>query len=114
MSPIFAGNPTGSGGGGGTGLSAWVTKTAAYTVVNGDRILADTSAGTWVLSCPLIPTAGFEFWVRDAKGSWQTNNLTINRNGKPVRGSAENVLGDHNWQELHFVYKDTITGWLVW
>ena len=64
VGPVGPVGPTGpqgvSGPQGPSGaLSAWARKTSNYTAVNGDRIIADTSGGTFTVSLPATPTAGW-------------------------------------------------------
>ena len=45
--------------GGNANLNPWVVKTTNYTATEGDRIIADTSGGTFTVSLPATPTAGW-------------------------------------------------------
>lgn len=77
---------TGEGGGG----VAWIKKTANYTAVSGEHIIADTSGGSFTITLPATPTTG-SFVVLADGASWQTSNLIIDRNGSTIEGVAENL-----------------------
>jgi hypothetical protein len=69
-------------------LSAFVTKTAAYTLVpadSGKYVIA--SGGSWTLTLP-APVAGFNFRLRNDMGiSGTTGTITIQANGGTIDGS---------------------------
>ena len=48
----------GSGGGGGSGLTAWAVKTANHTAADGERLLVDTSSGAVTITLPASPSSG--------------------------------------------------------
>ena len=110
MAPIWTGGAV-SGGGTGAGLSDWVKKTSAYTAANGDRILSDTTLGTFPITLPLAPSVGDQVNIRDYVGKCGTNNLTVGRNGQNIRGSAENLLLDYDYAEVELVFTGATEGW---
>lgn len=87
-------------------LETWIQKTAAYTAVANNRILAKTDGGAFAVKCPATPTTGQCFYVADPTGYWNTANLTIDGNGKNVMGGATLVLSTNN-DTLGLVYNGT-------
>lgn len=83
---------------------SWLFKNSAYTAANGDRIVADTSAGAWSLTLPLAPAAGAQVQVVDAKATWHTNNLTVLRNGQTIAGLAEDCTLNQPAAWVTFVF----------
>lgn len=69
---------------------SWLVKTANYTAVAGDKILADTSAGAFTITLPATPAAGTLIEIADG-ADWSINNLTVARNGSTIEGSSEDV-----------------------
>lgn len=88
---------------GGGGPSLWAKKTANYTAASGDKILADTTAGTFTVTLPASPVLGDNVIIADA-GSWQTTNLTVARNGSTIEGAAEDLVLDIPNIQVEFVY----------
>jgi hypothetical protein len=84
----------------------YITKTANYTSVAGDRILTDTSAGSFTITLPATPSAGQTVIVYDIT-NWETNNLTVARNGSTIEGSADDFLLDLGQIKVDFVYSGT-------
>jgi len=89
----------------------WETKTAAYTAVNHDRLLANTTGGIFTIKLPASPTAGDTVEIKDSHGKWNTNNLTVDRNGSKIRAAASNYTGSTQWATVKFVYVDATAGW---
>ena len=89
----------------------WVSKSGAYTASNGDAVLADTSGGVWTLTLPISPTAGNAVRVADVAGTFDTNNLTIGRNGSKINGLAEDMGLDIGDVSVLFVYTGSTYGW---
>jgi hypothetical protein len=88
-----------TGGGGGT----WSKKTSNYTAVTGDKIIADTTGGTFTITLPATPTTGNSIIVADG-ANWSTTNLTIARNGSTVEGLAEDLTLDIRNIQVELIY----------
>ena len=85
------------------GLSTWSTKTANYTAVNGDRILANTISGSFNITLPASPTIGDEVYIADAY-DFSTFSANVSRNGKLIEGSAEDLELDLKGVQVQLVY----------
>lgn len=96
-----------------SGSSAWVTKTANYTAVDKDRILADTTSSAFTITLPATPTAGQEVTISDAGGTFSTNNLTIGRNGSNILGLAQDLVLDVSNDSVNLVYYNGTRGWVL-
>lgn len=83
--------PTGPAGAGGGTLNPWSVKTANYTAVNGDRLVANTTAGSFTITMPANPSVGDFVQLIDG-GDWNTNNLSVTFNGATVEGLADTTL----------------------
>lgn len=90
----------------------WVVKTANYTASNGDRIMADTSAGGFIITLPASPQPGSYIEIGDPDKTWSTQNLTIARNGSNIESIADNVLCNFT-AKLGLIYIDASVGWRV-
>lgn len=82
--------------------------------INGNTIaadhtiyLCDTSSGAFNLTLP-APAAKRAIRVKDAKGTFMTNNLTIVRNGsEKIEGVASSFTYQANWGSLYIVSDGT-------
>ena len=95
------------------GLSAPVVKTSAYSLVDGDRIIANTSGGPFTMDLPPAPSVGDEVEIWDSQSTWGTNNLTLNRNGSQIEGAAANLVCNVSGAKLQLVYMAGSRGWGV-
>lgn len=79
-----------------------------YTASSGQRLLVDTTSGVVTVTLPASPESGQSVEIVDAKGTFSTNNLTINGNGQPITGDS--IIATAN-AVLKLVYVDATTGW---
>lgn len=86
----------------------------SYTVVNasgavseGSLNLVDTSSAAITLTLPAAPGQGASIYFQDAKGTWDSNPLTIDRNGKTIQGLAENLIAANENGGFGLVYNGT-------
>jgi hypothetical protein len=92
--------------------NAWVRKTANYTAVAGDRIIADTVAtAAFIITLPSSPSGGDEVTIIPGS-SYNTNNLTINRNFETIMGLTAALVLDTT-TAVTLVYDGTDSDWRV-
>lgn len=89
----------------------WVKKSAAYTAVAGDAILADRSSAPFTILMPATPAANDVVRIKDYKRS-ATNALTIDWNGnKHEELSDATMICSAPGFDLLITYIDTTVGW---
>jgi hypothetical protein len=91
----------------GAGGLTYALKTANYTAVDKEGVLADTSGGAFTVTLPATPSVGAQVVIADAGNAWGTNNLTVARNGSTISGLAENLICDITGASVQFVYDGT-------
>ena len=93
----------------------YVTPGATYTTVNGDQVLVDTSGGgigaPVTINLPASPSVGSEVSFIDARGTFNSNNLIINRNGSNILSNAANLTLTTNGAAFTLVFVDSTRGW---
>lgn len=100
--------------GGGSGGIAWVKKTSAYTAIDKDGVLADTSGGAWILKLPISPTAGMQVYVADNAGSWATNNLTVDPQGATIASQSAGATLTMDVKGAYVAFVHDGTNWDVY
>ena len=80
---------------------------------NVDRVLFDTSAGAGTFILPASPQIGDWVEIWDAEGTFNTNNLTVDRNGNNIEGAASDFTASTDDQKIKFVYVSSSRGWIV-
>jgi hypothetical protein len=96
---------------GGTSWQAVVT--SSLSVVAGAGYFINTSGGVITATLPSSPTLGDFISFIDYAGTFDTNNLTIARNGKNIQGVAEDLTVSVERAGLTLVFSDNTQGWLL-
>jgi hypothetical protein len=101
---------TGIGGG-----NPWSTITAdgstTFTAGANDRIFVDTTSGTATINLPASPQLGDQIRFLDLAGTFDTNNLTLGRNGNKIMGLTENLILNVEDESIGVVYTGATFGW---
>ena len=96
----------------------YYTIPAAYTAVNGDQLLINTTGTGGGLNAPVTitlpasPAIGNEVTFIDSGNGFGSNNLTINRNSQPILGNASNLTVSTNGVAFTLVYVNSTRGWI--
>ena len=88
-----------------------VTRTTTANAAVNEYILADTSSAAWTLTFPSSATAGDKIFVVDLKNTFDTNNLTIARNGLNFENQATDLVIDMKGFIAMFYYVNATIGW---
>lgn len=104
-----------SSGFGRTGTVNWDTtkKTSGFTAVSGVGYFCDTSGGAFTATLPATPTAGDIVAFKDYANTFDTNNLTIERNDSNIEGAAVNSIQSIEGQSVTLIYVDATEGWSI-
>jgi hypothetical protein len=93
----------------------YYTIPGAYTAVNGDQLLINTSGGGLgvpvTVTLPASPSVGDEITFIDSGNAFGSNNLTINRNGSNILSNAANLVFSTNGAAFTLVYVNATRGW---
>jgi len=91
----------------------WQTtiKTGDFTAVSGEGYFINTTSGAVAMTLPASPSVGDIVALKDYAGTFQTNNLTINRNSSNIVGEATNKVVSVEGQSIVLVYGDATQGW---
>lgn len=93
----------------------YYTIPGAYTAVDGDQLLVNTSSGginsSVTITLPASPAIGNEVHFIDSGNFFASNNLTISRNGSNILGSASNLTVNVNGASFTLVYVNAARGW---
>jgi hypothetical protein len=94
-------------------LPNFEVKTANYTALTNEKVAADTTSGAWTLTLPATPSNGDTITVLDYAGTFDTNNLTIARNGSNIESLAEDMTCEVEDASFTLVYVGSTVGWKV-
>ena len=96
---------------GGTDWQA--VKTGNYTASAGEGVFANTTSGAWTLTLPASPSIGDEVSFVDYAGTFDSNNLTIGRNGSKIAGATADLTVSTERAANTLVFTDSTQGWLL-
>ena len=88
-------------------------KTTGFTAVASEGYFVNTTSGAITMTLPASPSIGDEVSVIDYAGTFDTNNLTVDRNGKPIQGSAADLTVSTERAGFTLVFVDDTQGWLL-
>ena len=96
-----------------TGTVDWCTtaKTSAFTSVNGKGYFVNTTSGGITVTLPSSPSAGDIIALKDYANTWDTNNVTLCRNGSKINGQCSNATLNTESQSVTLIYVDGTKGW---
>jgi len=91
----------------------WETKTSAFNVASSRGYFVDTSGGAVTATLPASPTAGDTVRFIDLSATFDTNNLTVARNGKKIQGDASDMTVATERAGFALVFSGDTQGWLL-
>ena len=86
--------------------------TSNTTMVSGKGYFVNTTSGAITMTLPASPSAGDYVAIKDYAATFQTNALTIARNGSNIQGNANNSEITTTRASVVLVYADATKGWL--
>jgi len=113
---VTLGSGASQSGFGREGSVDWQTgsiKTSTFTAANGEGYFANTTSSAFSMTLPSSPSAGDIVAVSDYAKTFDTNTLTVARNGSNIEGAASDLVLDAEGLAMTFVYVDATKGWKV-
>jgi len=97
-----------------SGGAEWqAVQTTNFTATAGEGYFINTSSAAITMTLPASPSIGQFISVIDYSGTFDTNNLTIARNGKNIQGLGEDLTVNQERAGLTLVFTDNTQGWLL-
>jgi hypothetical protein len=96
------------------GVVDWQTViTGDTTMVAGRGYFVNTTSIAITMTLPISAVRGDEVWIIDYAGTFDTNNLTVGRNGHNIQGDASDLTVSTERAGFTLVYVDSTQGWLL-
>lgn len=90
----------------------WEVVSSNTTAAPGSGYLVDCSGNTITVTLPSSPAIGNQVAIKDFTGNANSNNITVNRNGRKIEGSDSDLIIDRNYYSAEFVYTGSSRGWV--
>ncbi len=91
----------------------WVTTSSGVSIASGQKVLLDSTDAAYTVVLPSTPVLGDEIEFLDAGYYCSVNNVTIDRNGNNIMGSAANLDVDTDGASFKLVYYNETRGWVM-
>jgi hypothetical protein len=97
-----------------TGGESWqAVKTGNFNATASEGYFINTTSIAITATLPASPSLGDFITFIDYAGTFDTNNLTIARNGKPIQGAASDLTVSVERAAFTLVFVDDTQGWLL-
>jgi hypothetical protein len=97
----------------GVGSLSWSTKTGDFNAAASNGYFVDTTSGVVTGTLPATPSVGDIIRFIDVSGTFDTNNLTIARNGKKIQGDTADMTVDVERAALGLIFSGDTQGWVL-
>lgn len=89
--------------------------TGAFNASVNDRILANTSGGSFTITLPNVSTLLLNDTIQiiDVGGVAATNPITVGRNGAKIQNITDDLTIDVNGSIITLIYTGSTFGWIV-
>ena len=94
-------------------VARWETKTEDFNALEAKGYRVDTTSTTINMTLPETPTLDDKIFFMDLKSNFDTNALTILRNGKKINGIADDLLVNVKNYSGHLIFTGDTDGWIL-
>tara|TARA_Y100000114_G_scaffold134788_1_gene135203 strand:+ start:300 stop:1592 length:1293 start_codon:yes stop_codon:yes gene_type:complete len=97
-----------------TGTVNWCTtaKTSPFTAESGKGYFVNTTSGGVTVTLPSSPSAGDIVSIKDYLNTFDSNAVTVGRNGSKISGACEDANLSDEGESVTLIYVDGTRGWL--
>ena len=92
------------------GIRTGITS-SSITVAANDRYFVDTSGGAKTITLPASPQVGDQVSLVDLASTFDTNNLTVGRNGKKINNATADLVVSTEDSAIGLVFTGDTFGW---
>lgn len=89
------------------------TVNTTYTASSGQQLFVDTNGGGFTITLPASPHVGDIIRFFDIRKTFDSNNLTLGRNGKLIQGDAADMTVNSEGAAFDIVYSGDTYGWRI-
>lgn len=89
------------------------TITSSVTAHSGEQFFVDTNGGAVTVTLPASPAAGDVIRFFDLRKTFDTNALTVARNGKLIQGDSADMTVNSEGAAFDLVYSGDSYGWRI-
>ena len=95
------------------GVESYSTVSSSTTVEAGSNYFVNTTGGGVTLTLPASPDLGAKITFYDVAKTFDSNALTVSRNGKPIQGDSANLTVNTEGAAFSLVFSGDTYGWRI-
>ena len=95
------------------GVLNGVTVTTTYSAQSGQQLFCDTNGGGFTVTLPGSPAVGDIIRFFDLRKTFDSNALTLGRNGKLIQGDGADMTVNSEGAAFDIVYSGDSYGWRI-
>ena len=95
------------------GVESYSTVSTSTNVVAGGNYFVNTTGGGVTLTLPASPDLGAKITFYDVAKTFDSNSLTVSRNGKPIQGDSANLTVNTEGAAFSLVFSGDTYGWRI-
>ncbi len=95
------------------GVESYSTVSSSTTVEAGGNYFVNTTGGGVTLTLPASPDLGAKITFYDVAKTFDSNSLTVSRNGKPIQGDSANLTVNTEGAAFSLVFSGDTYGWRI-
>jgi hypothetical protein len=89
------------------------TITGSTSAASNRAYYCDTASSAITLTLPATANQGDIVRIFDLSNTFDTNNLTVARNGNPIMGATEDLVVSTEGAAFDLVFYDAVKGWRI-
>jgi hypothetical protein len=90
-----------------------VDVSTSITAIASQLLWINTTSAAITVTLPASPAKGDTIRIIDIANTFDTNNLTIGRNGRPIMGASEDMTVSTEGAAFDLIFYDVTQGWRV-
>lgn len=87
--------------------------TTSFSAANWNGYFINTTSGGVTATLPANPSTGDTIRFLDVARTFQTNALTVNRNGQRIQGDLDNLTVNTQGAAFELIFSNTTFGWRI-
>ena len=92
--------------------TVYTNSPGTVTAVSGKGFFLNTTSGGITINLPSSPSAGDIVSIKDYANTFDSNSVTVGRNGSKIGGACNNAVLNTEGQSVTLIYVDGTRGWL--
>ncbi len=95
------------------GVEAYSTVNSSFSAAVGQNYFVNTNGGGVTATLPASPDLGAKITFYDVAKTFDSNALTVSRNGKPIQGDSANLTVNTEGAAFSLVFSGDTYGWRI-